>query len=664
MITLDLTESKFSSSKPNLLTLNTPPKISFSELLKDINSSNNLLIKNKQIPEKEIKSKESQSVELKKVEVVNVKEVIKEIKPKTLNLENLLKEIKSKESQSVELKKVEVVNVKEVIKEIKPKTLNLENLLKEIKSKESQSVELKKVEVVNVKEVIKEIKPKNIDNLEKLLQGIENKDNNKNIQTTEIKEIKNPSVELKKVEVVNVKEVIKEIKPKTLNLENVLKEIKPKNIDNLEKLLQGIENKDNNKNIQTTEIKEIKNPIEELITLFKQDEPIPKKITELITPKEMKLLIADAKIYLKHKITNSEVYKNSEMKELPKTLKGLDIFAKSLGIDVRKITVEDVKNINQELKQQALKIPVTAQQISTKIVQSKEKVETSVGLEQLLKSVVETKKSVDNISTQIKSKIPEKTEEFKEIPIINIVTEKKLKENIKIDKKLEIVEDIKQFDIQKDVKTVKTEKLQQTMLQTPVTQTITSQSVPIENVTQRLEALLNSKRESNKSKDATQIVKSETAVIHKIDNFEIKLNEAKQMMKYLSSDVKTAIDDYKSPFTRIKVQLNPQRLGEVDLTVVQRGKKLHVNISSNNSAINTLAMNINELRIQLNSSGINNATINFNNSSQGTESNGSGQEGHTQQEQQQAKDEYNYFENEDQNEEILSSLEIIVPSYA
>ncbi len=378
----------------------------------------------------------------------------------------------------------------------------------------------------------------------------------------------------------------------------------------------------------------------------------------------MKLLIADAKIYLKHKITNSEVYKNSEMKELPKTLKGLDIFAKSLGIDVRKITVEDVKNINQELKQQALKIPVTVQQISTKIVQSKEKVETSVGLEQLLKSVVETKKSVDNISTQIKSKIPEKTEEFKETPIVNIVTEKKSKENIKIDKKLEIVEDIKQFDIQKDVKTVKTEKLQQTMLQTPVTQTITSQSVPIENVTQRLEALLNSKRESNKSKDATQIVKSETAVIHKIDNFEIKLNEAKQMMKYLSSDVKTAIDDYKSPFTRIKVQLNPQRLGEVDLTVVQRGKKLHVNISSNNSAINTLAMNINELRIQLNSSGINNATINFNNSSQGTESNGSGQEGHTQQEQQQAKDEYNYFENEDQNEEILSSLEIIVPSYA
>ena len=51
----------------------------------------------------------------------------------------------------------------------------------------------------------------------------------------------------------------------------------------------------------------------------------------------------------------------------------------------------------------------------------------------------------------------------------------------------------------------------------------------------------------------------------------MKLNEAKQMIKYLAPDVKSAIEDYKSPFTRVKLQLNPQKLGEVDLTIVQRG---------------------------------------------------------------------------------------------
>ena len=144
--------------------------------------------------------------------------------------------------------------------------------------------------------------------------------------------------------------------------------------------------------------------------------------------------------------------------------------------------------------------------------------------------------------------------------------------------------------------------------------------------------------------------------------FEVKLNEAKQMIKYLSSDVKTAIEDYKSPFTRVKVQLNPQKLGEVDLTIVQRGKNLHVNLSSNTAAINTLSINANELRTQLNNNGINNATLNFNNNSQSDSSN-SGQEQQRQNEQK-ANEEYNYFESDENNEEILNSLEIVVPNYA
>jgi len=154
--------------------------------------------------------------------------------------------------------------------------------------------------------------------------------------------------------------------------------------------------------------------------------------------------------------------------------------------------------------------------------------------------------------------------------------------------------------------------------------------------------------------------------ISKADSFEVKINEAKQMIKYLSQDVKTAIEDYKSPFTRVKVQLNPQRLGEVDLTVVQRGKNLHISLSSNNAAINALAMNSNDLKIQLTNSGIQNATLNFSNNPQSQDGSTAQQQQQQHNHQQQAKadEEYNYFENEEANEEILSSLEIIVPSYA
>ena len=157
------------------------------------------------------------------------------------------------------------------------------------------------------------------------------------------------------------------------------------------------------------------------------------------------------------------------------------------------------------------------------------------------------------------------------------------------------------------------------------------------------------------------VSKPDVLTTNKADSFEVKINEAKQMMKYLSQDVKTAIEDYKSPFTRVKVQLNPAKMGEVDLTVVQRGNNLHVSLSANNTAINTLSMNVNELKVQLVNNGIQNATLNFSNTSQGNEQNA--QQQHRQNERQ-AREEYNYFENEEQNEEILSSLEIVVPNYA
>jgi len=137
------------------------------------------------------------------------------------------------------------------------------------------------------------------------------------------------------------------------------------------------------------------------------------------------------------------------------------------------------------------------------------------------------------------------------------------------------------------------------------------------------------------------------------------------MIKYLSNDVKSAIEDYKSPFTRLKLQLNPQRLGEIDLTVVQRGKNLHISLSANNTAINTLAMNVADLRVQLQNSGINNATLNFSNNPQGQDGSASQQQSSHQQEQRRsAHKEYSYSERQEAHEEIVNSLEIVVPHYA
>jgi len=136
------------------------------------------------------------------------------------------------------------------------------------------------------------------------------------------------------------------------------------------------------------------------------------------------------------------------------------------------------------------------------------------------------------------------------------------------------------------------------------------------------------------------------------DSLELKIGEAKEMVRHLAADLREAVQNYKPPFTRIKVQLNPGRLGEVDVTVVQRGNNVHINISGNNTAVTTLAQNATELRTQLGQHGMGNATMNF----------GSNTE---QQQHQQRQQLAELYQNGDtaENFDLIEQLEIIVPQY-
>jgi flagellar hook-length control protein FliK len=138
---------------------------------------------------------------------------------------------------------------------------------------------------------------------------------------------------------------------------------------------------------------------------------------------------------------------------------------------------------------------------------------------------------------------------------------------------------------------------------------------------------------------------------------ELKVKEAKQMVVKLSADIKEAVENYKPPFTRIKLQLNPVKLGEVDVTMIQRGNNVHINISSNNSAVVILAQNSVELKTQLANNGLSNATMQFNTSG--------GEQQRQSQHQQNMMDQYEKyakFDNEE-NFETLTAMELIIPRY-
>lgn len=455
----------------------------------------------------------------------------------------------------------------------------------------------------------------------------------------------------------------------------------------------------------------------------KEKEPLElnPKLVATLSSAEMKTLISDAKNYLKSKILDSEGFKKSEIKELPTTLKGLVEVAKKFGIDISKITLEEVKEhtlskvdtLKQDsvlkveapkeqkadnLKEVAKTVKETSQENREfKVASSKEmpkeeqKIENTKEISQASKDVVQDKKSQLQ-ETQKHLHVAQNSETVSKTNTSELRADEKQSETSKEIKSTPL------FKAQNSIEHATTEQIVQAKVNS--TSLKLEQKTPKERADETLKLLLNGEKPSKEtssltadfsvnsakviapslttestkslekllqgesfiSEQSSSSTKTDSLGVGKADSFEVKINEAKQMIKYLSDDIKNAINDYKSPFTRVKIQLNPQHLGEVDLTVVQRGKNLHVSITSNNTAINTLSMNINELKTHLGNNGINSATFNFNSSSQnGDNSSASSQQ--QRQHEQKAHSEYSYFENEEAHEEIISSLEIIVPRY-
>jgi len=397
------------------------------------------------------------------------------------------------------------------------------------------------------------------------------------------------------------------------------------------------------------------------------------KLAPNLTSSEMKTLISDAKNYLKDMIQSSDGYKKAEIKELPKTLGGLIEAAKKFGIDIGKISIEEVKKSSQTAiqvtkidKDGAVDLFSPSEVLPKEIVQDKKAQHASEKQIPINQPITQTQLSNEMKNDEKVVQVQKETPLFK----AQTVSEHATTEQIVQAK----ANNLSKVD-QKTSKDKSDESLKLLLSDEKSSQNTTSATPDLSALkvapaaatqenTKTLEQLL--RGESFISEKSQQDTKVEVLSTQKADSFEVKINEAKQMVRYLSDDIKNAIDEYKSPFTRVKVQLNPAHLGEIDLTIVQRGKNLHVNLSSNNAAINTLIMNSNELRVQLNNSGINNATLNFSDTSQQggyTDNQSGGAEQQKRQNEQKAHTEYSYFENEEAHEEILSSLEIIVLRY-
>ncbi len=354
---------------------------------------------------------------------------------------------------------------------------------------------------------------------------------------------------------------------------------------------------------------------------------LPKELLDALSNDQVHSLIHKAKEYLKNAIMEKSPQLKADEKAIPKTLIGLVELAHKIGIDLTEITLSTVdKDLASPLKE--LPTPLlTKPLLDFKGPLKEAALENTKGFEAIVQLLKEAKPAQEEVKP---SKESSKTQ-----PLQSLLKG--------LEKASEIVAELPKEASKELPKAV----------------------IPAVH-TDALSTLLRGEHEGemHQSKEEVKPLNESTKTHQplKADSLEVKGKEAVQSMRHFAIDLKEAAESYKPPFTRLTMKLNPERLGEVDVTLIQRGNNVHVTIQSNNTAsVAFLAHNATELKAQLAQQGVTNATMNFMSGSD------TQQQNPQQQQQQQNQNRFRAYaslEELQHSAEELSALEIIIPHYA
>lgn len=407
--------------------------------------------------------------------------------------------------------------------------------------------------------------------------------------------------------------------PKTFN--TIMDPKKSEQISSLQKLLSGEDSVQ--ENIQEHTI-------------------LSKTILDPLSNDQVRSMINRAKDYLKNEITSKAPEYKADPKTLPKTLMGLVQLADKLGLNPQSITLSTL--ITEPAEQAKFAPTLLAQPLfnAKALAMTPDQTIATPSLEGIAQLLNVAKGKDASSKTESKNDL-RKNDSLKKDP----------------DHKQPLSSLLQSLDKSVEVATV--DMSAKNAVVKPV-----ELKAPLSPKAENLISLLQGETKKEEIVQSTSSTKQEvdTPKIHqspKADALEVKTKEAAQSMRYFASDLKEAVDSYKPPFTRLSMTLNPEKLGEVEVTLVQRGNNVHVNIqSANSNSVAFLAHNAMELKTQLANQGIANATMNFMSGGDGQTQN----QGQQQQQQQNRFRAYESLKEIEMNGEQLSALEIIIPHYA
>ena len=320
---------------------------------------------------------------------------------------------------------------------------------------------------------------------------------------------------------------------------------------------------------------------------------------------------------------------NLKAKEQKNENELLDSKNHSKNVQTQDLSDENLKNLS--LKDSKENLKENKANFDTKLNQTMEKNENKTKNTQELKTETQTnfkelskENSKENLKTQIplKENTESKTEPKRENNLNDI------KENIKDikDSKKDSKENLKENKANFDT------KLNQTMEKNENVSKIPFSKENKENSTFDSLFAKDLKSENTEDLNANHTHKDSTDELHSLvkDLSKTSQNQVKnpintkETLQYFSQDLKEALEQYKAPITRLNITLNPSNLGEVEVTLVQRGNNLHINFNSNTNAMNLFIQNQAEFKNSLVNMGFTGLEMNFSDQNKKEQNSGQG----------------------------------------
>ncbi|WP_462108608.1 flagellar hook-length control protein FliK [Campylobacter concisus] len=305
-----------------------------------------------------------------------------------------------------------------------------------------------------------------------------------------------------------------------------------------------------------------------------------------------------------------------------------------LGLENIEISNEDVPKLNEMFKnlgKQEFFTPIKTENKPFYLKELKNEVEQTI--------IKNEPKEVVKLDTLLKEVVTNPTNEVK-----NLVKEepKKLDSEVKLDDELVDVEPEEQPKEPKAKVNLHEQKAQKAP-------TLESLLFPEREQMTKSEPTEETFASDNKS-ELNQMVKDiANSAKHQLQT----KAEIKETLSNFSSTLKEQVQNYKAPITRFNITLNPLNLGEVEITMVNRGNNLHVNFNSTTATMNLFLQNQAEFKNSLVNMGFTELEMNFSDQNQ------------RQEKREQAKNKYssNQSDESENAQAEQSLLELVIPRY-